>query len=124
MQITDAAINEAARIANQSSVFHLGLRIEHGVTYKTGEYLPDSRVWVDGEPTDETLDGTSVICLDNYTDDEGFLTADAVRQAIENAGAYVGTHIIVVAQDDHPSIGEDAGERIFRAACCIGSINI
>jgi hypothetical protein len=37
--------------------------------FAVGDYIPDSRVWIDGEPTDELLPGTCVLIpvQDQYT---------------------------------------------------------
>lgn len=125
MQVDTATIDKIANAVTNSDFLFFGLRIEDGVRYEVGDYLPDSRIWVDDEPTDETLDGTSVIGLNNYMDDEGNLTADAVRQVLADAPAYFGTHIAIVGQDEEPSIaGDDPCERIFRKARCIMLIDL
>jgi hypothetical protein len=78
-----------------------GLRVE-AEPVSIGDILPDSRVWVDGEPTDETLRGVSTIGI----------TADTVERSIDMLSGYLGDYIVLV-QGVYASWGEDAGERII-----------
>jgi hypothetical protein len=71
-----------------------------------GDLLPPSRVWVDGDPTDDLLPGTSALRI-------GFaLSDDLVGRTLRAAGGYLGARVALVAGrilDD----GEDAGEVVL-----------
>jgi hypothetical protein len=72
----------------------------------SGDLLPPSRVWVDGDPTDDLLPGTSALRI-------GFaLSDDLVGRTLRAAGGYLGARVALVAGrilDD----GEDAGEVVL-----------
>lgn len=70
-----------------------------------GETLAPSRVWVDGEATDDLLDGTCGLSL-----------AHAERLAAQ----YVGRVVLVMGGDD-ASWGEDVGEVIIRDAMALAA---
>lgn len=86
----------------------VGLRVVDSSdgTPSIGQALQPSRVWDDGEPTDELLDGTSAI--------------DArYARATELLDAYIGDIILVIetAQGGLGGLrGEDEGEVIVRRA--------
>lgn len=65
---------------------------------KVGQILEPSFVWVDGEITDEQLDGTSGIALDSNP-----------------SCGYMGDCIAIIAGDES-AYGEDAGEIIINNA--------
>lgn len=81
--------------------------IDEGDALKPESYLPDSRVWVDGDPTSDTLDGTSVIAMKP--------TEASIASAVRGSRDYFG-HVVYVVGADYGSWGEDAGERVLRNA--------
>ena len=84
---------------------YYGIRVEDDVTYEVGDEAHESRVWDDGEPTDEVLDGTSCVGIKwNATD------AD-IADAITISKSYFGDDIYLIAGNDM-EYGEDAGEFI------------
>ncbi len=65
------------------------LRVDSGMA--VGDELAPSRVWVDGEVTDEMLSGTSAIKI-------GFdPRPDLVERALKTASCYLGDQIALVA---------------------------
>lgn len=68
-----------------------------GVPFELGEMEHQSSVWVDGDETDERLDGISTL---------------SVKYA-QNAEFYFGDHLAIVAGNEY-SYGQDAGEVIIR----------
>lgn len=77
---------------------YIGIRVSEN-EFTEGEILDNSFVWVDGEMTDEELDGTCAILL-----------KDA-----ELANAYHGSHVAIIGSDGM-EYGQDLGEIILRDA--------
>lgn len=96
------------------SVTYFGLRIEDGRTFPVGHYVPNSRVWDDGEPTDDEVNGVSTVGLG---DD---VSLDDVENALHQAEAYHGDTIVLVGGKCREH-GQDSGEHILRAAVSLGS---
>jgi hypothetical protein len=69
-----------------------------------GSVLDPSRVWIDGEPTDEYLDGTSVVYV---------ASAGVIADALSKIEQYYGDHIALVGAARERGWGEDANERIL-----------
>lgn len=114
-------IYEAAIAAIQDSDFaYFGLRAADDVL-AVGDTCPASRVWDNGDPTDEMLDGTSAtrIALSGYND-------DAVRAALEaaesaNAPYHAAHHYVIAA--DSMEYGEDVDEVVLRNAVVVAVID-
>lgn len=77
---------------------YIGIRVSDS-EFVEGEILDNSFVWVDGEMTDEELDGTCAIML-----------KDA-----KLANAYHGSHVAIIGSDSM-EYGQDLGEIILRDA--------
>ena len=77
---------------------YIGIRVSDN-KFSEGETLNNSFVWVDGEMTDEELDGTCAIML-----------KDA-----KLANAYYGDHVAIIGSDSM-EYGQDLGEIILRDA--------
>ena len=77
---------------------YIGIRVSDN-EFTKGEILDNSFVWVDGEMTDEELDGTCAIML-----------KDA-----KLANAYHGNHVAIIGSDSM-EYGQDLGEIILRDA--------
>lgn len=77
---------------------YIGIRVSDN-EFSEGETLNNSFVWVDGEMTDEELDGTCSIML-----------KDA-----KLANAYFGDHVAIIGSDSM-EYGQDFGEIILRDA--------
>ena len=81
--------------------------------------LRDSRVWEDGNETDEELDGTSTVMISgNWCYDSGKVIRDNISRYAENVFAYGNGRIGLVIGDSGEG-GEDIGEIIIRNAECI-----
>ncbi|MBR7146478.1 MAG: hypothetical protein IKD11_02010 [Oscillospiraceae bacterium] len=91
---------------------YYGIRVDDGVDYSIGDAVAASRVWVDGDPTDEDLDGTSCIGLKFNA------TVSDVERAIKAASIYYGDRIYLIGGDDM-EYGEDAGEYIIKDAVVV-----
>lgn len=96
---------EAAAAAAAGATDDLYIRFDE-CEYAAGDALPCSRVWIDGDPTDEYLPGTSALRLD-YTYAQR--TRDYLR--------YFG-HVYLVCGDGG-LYGEDVGEAIVRHATVV-----
>lgn len=86
-----------------------------------GDTCQDSRVWSDGDATDETLDGASAtaIRVSNYTD----AAINAALEAAEKANKpYHAAHHYIVAAD-RMTYGKDLGEIILTGAVVIAIID-
>ena len=81
-----------------------GVRVDP-IRYAVGDTLPDSRVWEDGEPTEEVLEGTS--CIE--------IRKGNLEEAIRWARSYGGGIRYLVAGNAW-TYGEDAHEVLIRDA--------
>lgn len=98
-------------IANSDYEYY-GIRIDDSVSYQIGERTAKSRIWIDGECTDETLNGTSCVGIKfNASDDE-------IQMAINIASQYYGDKVSLIASNNM-EYGEDIGEYILKDAIVI-----
>lgn len=96
----------------KSDYEYYGIRVDDDVAYQIGDEIACSRIWVDGECTDETLNGTSCVGLRfNASDDE-------IEEAIEIANQYYGDRVYLIASDSM-EYGEDDGEYILHDAVVV-----
>lgn len=100
-----------ANIINEGEYEHYGVRA-HRSTAIVGETLGNSRVWIDGECTDEELRGISTIKVRTADELEAAIARLRKEYCWENetivlVGGYEGEH------------GEDAGEYIIRDNVCL-----
>ena len=96
-------------IIESNSYEYYGIRIEDRVEYNIGDYTNKSRIWDNGNPTENTLNGTSCIGIPYNS-----CLEDIVR-AITTAGIYYGTSCYLIAGNSM-EFGEDAGEYIIQNA--------
>jgi hypothetical protein len=114
------SIETAIAAIQESDYTYFGLRADDEIL-AVGDACPASRVWDNGNPTDEMLDGTSAtrIALDGYN-------YDAIRTALgaaERANApYHAAHHYVIAADSM-EYGEDVDEVILRDAVVVAVID-
>ena len=87
-------IKRAEEIKDEYAYDFIGVRVQES-EFNKGEILDNSYVWVDGEMTDEELDGTCAIRIDDA----------------QLAVSYFGKHVAVIGE-----YGEDLGEIIIREA--------
>lgn len=80
-----------------------GIRIQE-LPFELGAMDHNSMVWVDGEETDEELDGVCAIDLDS----------PEVVEAL-NGNGYFGSYIALIASDSY-EYGFDSGEVILKDA--------
>lgn len=99
----------AELIAEDAYEFY-GLRIT-GEALPVGEIAPESRVWIDGEITDELLDGTSAVKV----------TASSIDRAMRMLSIYPGAHLSLLGSFAM-TYGEDDGEIVMREAVVLASI--
>jgi hypothetical protein len=89
---------------------HYGIRYHRGTSPIVGETLGKSRVWVDGECTEDELDGICTIKV----------TAGSLDEALADMGGYswAGEPLVLVG-GHFASRGEDDGELIIRDNICL-----
>jgi hypothetical protein len=93
-----------------------GIRVVDGPAPGVGDELPPSRIWDDGEPTTELLNGTSAVGIWAPTE-------EAVKKALSEAGIterggysyYPGQTVLLVASET-ASYGEDIDEIVMQGA--------
>lgn len=90
---------------------HYGIRA-HRSEAIVGQSLGNSRIWVDGECTDEELDGISTIKVSEVDD------IDAIVSKLRNEYCWENETIVLVG-GYYGSHGEDAGEFIIRDNVCL-----
>lgn len=101
MTKAEAIKNIISRIKEIESAYdyeYIGIRVSESAFAK-GEILDNSFVWIDGQMTDEELDGTCAIML-----------KDA-----RLANSYFGDHVAIIGSDSM-EYGQDLGEIILRDA--------
>lgn len=81
----------------------IGLRVDDEVDLQVGQILDGSRIWIDGEPTEETLDGTCAIDTAN------------LGRALRLAASYFGDRVSIIV-GTYAQAGEDDCEIIIRDA--------
>ena len=94
-----------------------GIRVENGRAFKPGEYIPESRVWVDGAPhPTETVGGVSTIGFNDYMP-----TLEELHDIIKNTAMnYHGDHLVLVGGKSGFR-GHDTGEMVLTGAESLGS---
>lgn len=105
MKLTQAMINKALEIAKEASWDYevVGVRVQE-MPFELGEMDHVSKVWIDGEETDEELDGVCATDVNNLSVNE-----------------YYGEHVAVVA-GNYFEYGEDIGEIIIKDAQVIAIV--
>lgn len=100
-------IKEIAKTLDIDSMdyMHIGIRVQED-TYgaKIGDKITHcSKVWVDGDETDEELDGVSA------------LDPSLVKYfpKLYDYSAYIGNVVLILGTDNDTEIGEDVGEIIM-----------
>lgn len=91
-------INRTEEIKDEYAFDYIGIRVQEN-EFTLGEVLDNSYIWIDGECTDEELDGTCAI---------------GIKDA-ELANGYFGEHVAIVA-GNFAEYGQDLGELIIRDA--------
>ena len=99
MKLTQEMINKAKEVAEEANWDYeaVGVRVQD-VQFELGEMDHVSKVWIDGEETDEELDGVCVTDVNSLGVNE-----------------YYGEHMAVVAGNKF-CYGEDFGEMIIKDA--------
>lgn len=94
-----------------------GVRVENGRTFAKGDYIPESRVWVDDAPhPTETVGGVSTIGFRDYMP-----TIEELHDAINTiAKNYNGDHLVLVGGKGGFH-GQDRGEVVLTGAESLGS---
>ena len=91
-------MNRIEEIRDDSEYEYIGIRVQEN-EFTEGEVLDNSFVWVDGEMTDEELDGTCAVKLEDA----------------ELATSYFGNHVAIIGSNSM-EYGQDLGEIILRDA--------
>jgi hypothetical protein len=82
------------------------LPYDEGNDYNIGDILGPSYVWDDGEPTQDQLEGTSVIEVNEKN----------IEKALELIGQYPNAEDLLIVSGEKHSAGDDIGEALFRKA--------
>lgn len=91
-------MNRIDEIRENAEYEYIGVRVQEK-EFKEGEILDNSFVWVDGEMTDEELDGTCAVKLED----------------VQLVNGYFGNHVAIIGSDSM-EYGQDLGEIILRDA--------
>ena len=91
-------INRMNEIKENSEYEYIGVRVQEN-EFAEGEILDSSFVWVDGKITDEELDGTCAVRLEDA----------------ELANGYFGDHVAIIGSNSM-EYGQDLGEIILKDA--------
>ena len=91
-------MNRIEEIKENAEYEYIGVRVQEK-EFEEGEFLDNSFVWVDGEMTDEELDGTCAVRLEDA----------------ELANGYFGDHVAIIGSNNM-EYGQDLGEIILRDA--------
>lgn len=120
---SDAPVAEIATVVMTEfnvSTEVTGLRIFDAETApKVGDRLDCSRVWDDGEPTEETLSGTCAVEIDWNAKD---LTAE-ILSALKIAKSYCGDYVAIIGGPSS-EYGVDSGEVIIHRAVVLAVWNL
>lgn len=95
-------------------VVYFGLRVEDGRTFAVGDYLPNSRIWDDGEPTEDECNG---VCTIGLGDDP---TLTDIERALTATRTYHGDSLVLVG-GKYLEYGQDSGEHIIRKGKCLAT---
>lgn len=94
----ESIMNRVEEIRENCGYEIIGVRVQEN-EFIEGEILDNSFVWIDGEMTDEELDGTCAVKLEDA----------------ELAKGYFGEHVAIIVGESF-TYGEDLGEIIIRDA--------
>lgn len=104
-------VERIKEIIEESEFAYIGLRVD-GCEYNPGDYAADSRVWDDGDVTEDTLNGTSTLWVRKDDNERDIETVIAELEPYE----WLGGYMTVVGSFGNDGWGEDAGELIIRDA--------
>ena len=91
-------MNRIDEIKENAEYEYIGVRVQEN-EFAEGEILDNSFVWIDGEMTDEELDGACAVNIDDA----------------RLANNYFGDHVAIIGSNSM-EYGEDLGEIILRDA--------
>lgn len=97
-KVIESIIERIEEIKENANYEYIGIRVQEE-EFTLGEILNNSFVWIDGEMTDEELNGTCALML----------------QDAKLANNYFGNHIAIIG-GDMMEYGEDLGEIIIKDA--------
>ena len=94
----ESIMNRVEEIRENCDYEIIGVRVQEN-EFTEGEILDNSFIWIDGEMTDEELDGTCAVKLEDA----------------ELTKGYFGEHVAIIVGESF-TYGEDLGEIIIRDA--------
>lgn len=94
----ESIINRIAEIKENAEYEYIGVRVQEN-EFAEGETLDNSFIWIDGEMTDDELDGTCAVRLEDAN----------------LANGYFGDHVAIIGSNSM-EYGQDIGEIILRDA--------
>lgn len=110
---------EAAAEGTVCEVYGIRFVEESVDSFSTGDVLAPSRVWVDGDPTEELLDGASAVFVTRDEDVEEPKLSKAI--AYGSKEGYTGKTILLVGGKRGYSWGEDRKEVVIKDAIVLGA---
>ena len=99
------------QIAHASEYDYIGFRVVNNEVYRVGDIAKRSRVWVDGEPTDELLSGASAI------------SKDKLSYTYDGYEGYLGDTILILGSNNAEG-GNDPGEIVMIDAIILDIIDV
>lgn len=123
-EVAGTTMDTAADAIIESNYAYYGVRMLSKINktdqipeLAVGDVAPVSREWDDNELTGELMDGTSALCLNQWSDD---LCAEI--EARVAALATYGPGTVVILGSDCVTTGIDKGEIVMRKACVLAVI--
>lgn len=112
MSVVNRKHFEAIELPESASEYdYVGFRVVENEQYNVGDIASPSRVWIDGEPTDELLRGACAI------------SHDATHLTYDGYEGYIGDTIIVLGSNNADG-GNDPGEIVMIDAVVLEVIKL
>ena len=108
----NSMVSAIAAIIARGEYEYYGIRVDDGVSYSVGDNVANSRIWEDGEPTGEELDGASAVGLKLNS------SAADIARAVAISQNYFGDSVYLIGGYDM-EYGEDAGEYVIKDAVVV-----
>ena len=108
--LVESGMIVAVRVALHLSDIYGDVKDDRTI-YQVGDTLPASYVWVDGDNTDEQLDGTSGLWVRSGAD---LASALEIARKVYSAGSPKAQVLLISGYEGHD--GEDDGEVIIKDA--------
>ena len=108
-------VNQIKEKVDDAEYIYYGIRIDDDVKYEEGDFASESRIWDNGEPTDEYANGTCCVGIKAGASEE------EIQKALKIAEDYYGDDVYLVGGDSM-EYGEDAGEYVIKDAVVVSKL--